>query len=84
MRRALYLASLFTVASAAPAFAETLKVPMAMATATGKGADVGTVTLSDGKGGVSLKLDLHGLPPGEHGFHVHQNRVKSGTTPHVG
>jgi len=46
---------------------------MAMATASGKGADVGTVTVSDGKDGVSLKLDLHGLPPGEHGFHVHEN-----------
>jgi Cu-Zn family superoxide dismutase len=73
MRRALYLAALVAVASAAPAFAEALKVPMAMATATGKGAEVGTVTLSDGKGGVTFKVDLHGLPPGEHGFHVHQN-----------
>ncbi|MDB5423040.1 MAG: sodC [Phenylobacterium sp.] len=73
MRRSLLLAAVFVAASAAPAFAETLKVPMAMATAAGKGAEVGTVTLSDGKGGVSFKVDLHGLPPGEHGFHVHQN-----------
>jgi len=73
MRRSLYLAAAFVVASAAPALAEKLNVPMALATATGKGADVGAVTLSDTKGGVSIKLDLHGLPPGEHGFHVHQN-----------
>ena len=72
MRRALILAALFATA-AAPALAETVKVPMAMATATGKGPDVGSVTLSDGAGGVVFKLDLHGLPPGEHGFHAHQN-----------
>ena len=73
MRRSAYLAAAFLLASAAPALAAKLTVPMAMATATGKGAEVGTVTLSDTKGGVSIKLDLHGLPPGEHGFHVHQN-----------
>lgn len=73
MRRSLYLAAAFVLASAAPALAATVSVPMAMATATGKGADVGSVTLSDGKGGVSIKLDLHGLPPGEHGFHIHAN-----------
>jgi len=73
MRRSLCLATAFVIASAAPALAEKVAVPMAMATAAGKGADVGTVTLSDSKGGVSIKVDLHGLPPGEHGFHVHQN-----------
>ena len=72
MRRSLTLAAAFVFASAAPALAASVKVPMAMAMASGKGADVGTVTASDGKGGVSLKLDLHGLPPGEHGFHVHE------------
>jgi len=73
MRRSIYLAVVFVVASAAPALAATVRVPMALATATGKGVDIGTVTLSDTKHGVSIKLDLHGLPPGEHGFHVHQN-----------
>jgi len=73
MRHTLSLTALFVLVSAVPALAAKLTVPMAMATATGKGAGVGTVTLSDAKGGVSIKLDLHGLPPGEHGFHVHQN-----------
>ena len=73
MRRCLFLAAMVVAAAATPALADKIKVPMAMATATGKGVEVGTVTLRDTKGGVSIKVDLHGLPPGEHGFHVHQN-----------
>jgi Cu-Zn family superoxide dismutase len=72
-RHVLLAAVLAFGAAAAPALAASVKVPMAMATATGKGADVGSVTFSDAKGGgVSIRLDLHGLPPGEHGFHVHE------------
>ena len=32
----------------------------------------GTVTLSDGKGGLTLATNLKGLPAGEHGFHIHE------------
>jgi Cu-Zn family superoxide dismutase len=60
-------------ALATPAFAATAVVPMALATPTGPGAGVGTVTVRDAPGGVVLVLDLHGLPPGPHGFHVHSN-----------
>lgn len=61
--------------AAAPAFAASVTVPMAMATEQGAGASVGKITLSDAPGGhgVKIALDLHGLTPGQHGFHLHAN-----------
>ncbi|WP_158917370.1 superoxide dismutase family protein [Caulobacter sp. S45] len=56
---------------ASTAQAATLTAPVALATPTGPGAPVGTVTISDGPSGAILTTDLHGLPPGVHGFHVH-------------
>ncbi len=40
-----------------------------------KGADVGTATISPKKSGtgVDIKVDFHGLPPGEHALHIHTN-----------
>lgn len=60
-------------AVAAPALAETVVVPMALATPAGPGASIGQITISDAPGGVTFALDLHGLAPGAHGFHVHVN-----------
>lgn len=64
---------LATLGFAAPALAaSSVVVPMALVTAQGTGASVGQITLSDAADGVSIALDLHGLPPGAHGFHLHE------------
>ncbi len=56
------------LAAAAPA---ELRVPMALATSEGPGASVGEVRVRETSGGLAFATDLHDLPPGPHGFHVH-------------
>jgi Cu-Zn family superoxide dismutase len=41
--------------------------------ANGIGASVGTITFRDTKQGMVAEPKLTGLPPGPHGFHVHEN-----------
>jgi Cu-Zn family superoxide dismutase len=36
------------------------------------GKQVGTVQLDATQSGVLMRVDVHGLPPGEHGFHIHE------------
>jgi superoxide dismutase, Cu-Zn family len=38
----------------------------------GQGKNVGTAKIERMSSGVEVTLDLHGLPPGEHGIHFHQ------------
>ena len=54
------------------AFAAT-KVTVNQIDANGVGKALGAIAVSDGKGGLVLDVKLKGLPPGLHGFHVHQN-----------
>jgi Cu-Zn family superoxide dismutase len=60
--------------SAAGIYAAPKKAPALTAKAVLKSADgkeVGTVVLTETKGGVRLKVTVNDLTPGEHGFHIH-------------
>jgi Cu-Zn family superoxide dismutase len=41
-------------------------------TASGVGPSLGTVTFSDSADGLVVTPKLSGLPPGQHGFHIHE------------
>ncbi len=60
-------------ASDAPPIAATaIQVQMTEATLAGPGQSVGFVVVRDSSEGAVFALNLTGLPPGEHGFHVHE------------
>lgn len=53
-------------------FAE-VSVPLHQVTEQGVGAEIGSVKVSESPYGLVFTPDLKGLPPGIHGFHLHQN-----------
>lgn len=65
------LPALVLASAACAAYAQTLEVPMRMVTATGTGESIGTITIAPSSGGVMFTPKLAGLPPGLHGFHIH-------------
>lgn len=66
----LLLASMLAAASVHAA--ETTTVILNMAERTGPGAAVGTVRIVETAHGLAFYPSLKGLPPGLHGFHVHE------------
>jgi len=62
------------------AVAAEVRAEIRQATPTGPGESLGTVSISDGPGGAVVKAALKGLPPGPHGFHIHENGSCQPTT----
>jgi Cu-Zn family superoxide dismutase len=52
--------------------ADTASATVQSITANGVGGSLGTVTFSDGTAGLVITPKLSGLPPGQHGFHIHE------------
>jgi Cu-Zn family superoxide dismutase len=65
--------ALVLAAIASPASAADPTITMRKATPDGTGDILGTITITTSSAGATFLLDLHGLPPGQHGFHVHEN-----------
>ena len=61
------------VAGSAAAYAANETVTINAIDAQGVGKEIGSLALSDSKDGLQVVPKLTGLPPGNHGFHVHAN-----------
>lgn len=48
-------------------------IPMYLTAKQELGESIGTITAKEAAKGVKFTPNLHGLPPGLHGFHIHQN-----------
>jgi len=60
------------VLAGTPAAAATATATINSISATGVGAPLGTVFFADGALGLVITPRISGLPPGEHGFHIHE------------
>jgi superoxide dismutase, Cu-Zn family len=72
--KAMTAAALGLVLALAPAAvrAATMTIPMNLITDRGVGAPIGNVRAEDTSAGLKLTPELAGLPPGPHGFHLHE------------
>jgi len=70
--RILTLSSTALLLATGVAIAQQLTVDINRITDGGVGDKIGTIVISEGKGGVSFKVSVTGLPKTERGFHVHE------------
>lgn len=68
-----WLVAVSSLTFASLASANTLTIPMNFTADKGVGDSAGTVVVTETKNGLLFTPNLHGLTPGGHGFHVHQN-----------
>jgi len=68
-----FIAFLLAASGIAAAQAADRLVPMDLVDAAGKQAWIGEVTVSETAYGLVFTPQLRGLPPGLHGFHLHEN-----------
>ncbi len=73
MRKTILFFSLFALFVLVPASGNAKSNGITVTVKDAGGKDVGTVNIKPSGTGVSLKLQLHGLAPGEHAIHFHQN-----------
>lgn len=64
------IATLFACAS--PAHSADLAATMTLTSAVQIAKPIGKVRISAGREGAVIRLDLRDLPPGPHGFHIHE------------
>jgi Cu-Zn family superoxide dismutase len=69
--RTLLACAIGAAASIGGAAAAPVSITMKTVTADGVGNPIGTVTATDTTEGLTLAPSLSGLPPGDHGFHLH-------------
>ena len=72
MRKASLLTMAATLAMSPFALAASVTVTMNQIDEKGVGKALGTIKFHDGKEGLVIATHLTGLPPGEHGLHVHE------------
>ena len=71
MKTLLFLCAI--LALAAFAYSADMTVTVHLVSADGVGKAIGTINISDTKYGLLLNPDLSDLPPGLHGFHLHEH-----------
>ncbi|MCE9678446.1 superoxide dismutase family protein [Shewanella sp. AS1] len=71
MKKTMLMATILASASASALAGNSIEINMV--DAKGVGQSIGTLMVSDSQYGLVLTPSLQGLPPGLHGFHVHQN-----------